>query len=83
MRLQGKNKEELIMKNKTYQLETLTCPGCVLKIEGAVKSIKGVNEVQVLFNASKVKVNFDESLVDDNEIRKTIERVGFDVLGEK
>lgn len=71
------------MKNKTYQLETLTCPGCVLKIEGAVKNIKGVNEVQVLFNASKVKVDFDESIVDGNDIKKTIERVGFDVLGEK
>lgn len=83
MKLQDKNREEYRMKNITYQLETLTCPGCVLKIEGAVKSMKGVHEVQVLFNASKVKVNFDESIVDGNEIKKTIDRVGFDVLGEK
>jgi copper ion binding protein len=69
--------------NKTYQLETLTCPSCVLKIEGAVKKIKGVNEVQTLFNASKVKVTFDESIVDSNKIRTTIENLGYDVLGEK
>lgn len=69
--------------NKIYQLETLTCPNCVLKIEGAVKKIKGVNEVQTLFNASKVKVEFDESIVDASEIRNTIENLGFDVLGEK
>lgn len=69
--------------NKTYQLETLTCPSCSHKIEGTVKKIKGVNEVEVLFNASKVKVNFDENIVNGNEIRNTIKKLGFDVLGEK
>ncbi|MBB6217958.1 copper chaperone CopZ [Anaerosolibacter carboniphilus] len=71
------------MLTKTYQLETLTCPSCTMKIESAVKKIKGVQDVQVLFNASKVKVAFDESANDGSEIRKTIEGLGFDVLGEK
>jgi copper chaperone len=69
--------------NKTYQLETLICPSCVLKIEGTIKKIKGVNEVQVLFNASKVKVNFDENIISSNEIRITIGKLGYEVLGEK
>ena len=68
---------------KTYQLETLTCPTCVAKIESAVKRMKGVEEVQVLFNASKVKVNFSDELGDGAEIRKTIEKLGYKVLGEK
>lgn len=71
------------MKNKTYQLETLVCPSCVLKIEGAVKKITGVNKVEVLFNASKVKVEFDENLIDGSDIKKTIEKLGYDVLNEK
>jgi copper chaperone len=75
--------EESNMKNKIYQLETLTCPSCILKIQGTVKKIAGVNKVQVLFNASKVKVEFDESIVRGEYIRKTIETLGYDVLGEK
>lgn len=71
------------MTTKTYQLQTLTCPTCVKKIETAVKQMEGVKKVDVLFNASKVKVNFDESLGDGKDIRKTIERLGFGVLGEK
>lgn len=71
------------MLNKSYQLETLVCPSCAMKIEGAVKRVKGVKEVQVLFNASKVKVGFDESQGEAAEIRKTIEGLGFEVLGEK
>lgn len=69
--------------NKAYKLETLTCPSCVLKIEGTVKKIKGVKEVEVLFNASKVKVDFDESVISGDHIRSTIEKLGYDVLSEK
>ncbi len=43
------------MTTKTYQLETLTCPSCITKIEGAVKKMSGVKMVEILFNASKVK----------------------------
>lgn len=71
------------MTNKTYQLQTLTCPTCVKKIETAVKKMEGVKDVEVMFNASKVKVNFDESLGDGKEVKKTIERLGFGILGEK
>ncbi|HZJ84108.1 MAG TPA: heavy metal-associated domain-containing protein [Syntrophomonadaceae bacterium] len=71
------------MTSKTYQLETLTCPTCVKKIETAVKRMDGVKKVDVAFNASRVKVNFDESLGDGKDIRKTIERLGFGILGEK
>ncbi len=71
------------MTSKTYQLETLTCPTCVRKIETAVRRMDGVKKVDVAFNASRVKVDFDESLGDGKDIRKTIERLGFGILGEK
>ncbi|HZK44462.1 MAG TPA: heavy-metal-associated domain-containing protein [Syntrophomonadaceae bacterium] len=71
------------MTTKTYQLQTLTCPTCVKKIEKAVKSMDGVKGVDVLFNASRVKVNFDDSLGDGTDIKKVIERLGFGILGEK
>ncbi|WMM25069.1 heavy-metal-associated domain-containing protein [Tissierella sp. MB52-C2] len=68
---------------KTYQLETLTCPNCVAKIEGMMKKTKGISEGEVLFNTSRVKVNFDESILSSEEIIAKIEKLGFDVLGEK
>ena len=68
---------------KTYQLETLTCPTCAHKIEAAVKSLKGVKEVEVLFNSSRVKVNYEDETPMAKKVKKTIERLGFGVLGEK
>lgn len=71
------------MTNKTFQLETLTCPSCASKIEAVVKRIKGINGVEVLFSSSRVKVSFDEGSTNEDEIKKTIEALGFDVLGVK
>lgn len=71
------------MTNKIFQLETLTCPNCASKIETVVKRIKGVKETEVLFSSSRVKVSFDEGSTNQEEIKKTIEALGFDVLGVK
>ncbi len=71
------------MTKKTYQLETLTCPSCMAKIQGVLRKTNGVKEAEVLFNSSKAKVAFDEEVVNSEEIKKTIEALGYKVLGEK
>lgn len=69
------------MKNITVQLETLACPSCVLKIESAIKSLKGINEdsIKVMFNASRVRFDFDSNIVSSNEIENAITNVGYEV----
>ncbi len=71
------------MTTKTFQLQTLTCPSCMAKIEGMLKKTQGVNQAEVLFNASKAKVTFDEGAVDSDSLKKKIESLGYKVLGEK
>lgn len=75
------NKGEIKMKIATIQLETLTCPSCALKINGAVKSLEGVDKesVNVLFNASKVKLKFDAEKISIEEIEKAIITLGYEV----
>ena len=55
------------MRRATIQLESLVCPSCIQKIEGAVKSLDGVDNesVNVSFNSSKVKLNFDDQKLSD------------------
>ncbi|WP_062353473.1 heavy-metal-associated domain-containing protein [Bacillus kwashiorkori] len=73
------------MEKATIQLETLSCPSCMQKIENAVKSLNGINQdsVKVLFNASKVKVDFHSDVIAINEIEKAIEDLGYSVLKSK
>jgi len=73
------------MKKAVIQLETLSCPSCLQKIENAVKGLNGVNQdsLKVLFNASKVKLDFDSEKITINEIEKAIEDLGYPVVKSK
>ena len=70
------------MKKATIQLEPLTCPSCMLKIEGGVKALNGVEteSINVSFNSSKVKLNFDDTKVSVGDIEKAIIRLGYEVI---
>ncbi len=69
------------MKTATIQLETLTCPSCLTKIEGALKKLDGIDHdsAKVMFNSSKVKLNFDEETVSIGEIEGAITKLGYEV----
>lgn len=69
------------MKKADIKLETLTCPSCLQKIEKAMKGLDGVEDesIKVMFNASKVKLNFDEGVVSIEDIEKSIKTLGYNV----
>lgn len=70
------------MHKATIQLETLSCPSCLQKIENGVKNLNGVNKdsLKVMFNASRVRVDFDESVIKIEEIEKAIQDLGYEVI---
>ncbi len=70
------------MAIKTYQLQTLTCPSCIKRIEKALGTQPEVEDVKVLFSASKVKVIHAEN-ADTDVTRQTIESLGYEVISEK
>lgn len=62
---------------KTIQMEELVCPMCAQKIETALKKMNGVKEAIVLYNASKAKVEFDETVTSLEEMEKVITGLGY------
>ncbi len=78
---QARKKGGIKMKKATIQLETLTCPSCMQKIDNAVKSLEGVDKesVNVLFNSSKVKIDFDDEKLSIEKIEKAITSLGYEV----
>jgi len=73
------------MQKATIQLETLSCPSCLQKIEKSVKGLDGVKKdsVKVLFNSSKVKTDFDSESVNIQDIEEAIENLGYPVIKSK
>lgn len=70
------------MQKAIIQLETLTCPSCLLKIENGVKSLQGIDKdsLKVSFNSSKVKVNFDDEQLSIKDIENAIVKLGYTVI---
>ena len=70
------------MQKATIQLETLTCPSCMQKIENGVKSLDGVSKesLKVLFNSSKVRLEFDDEKVSIKDIEHVIDKLCYEVL---
>jgi len=70
-----------MMQKANIKLETLTCPSCLQKIENAVGGLNGIDKdsLKVMFNASKVKVNFDGNVLSLEEIEKAIQDLGYEV----
>ncbi|PID25391.1 heavy-metal-associated domain-containing protein [Sporosarcina sp. P7] len=71
------------MKKVVFLMEPFSCPSCIKKIEGALSRAKGVQQVKVLFHSSKVRVEFDESIVEANELQELIVKLGYPVLNQK
>lgn len=68
------------MKTIRIQLETLTCPSCIDKIEGVLNKQNGVDDAKVMFNSSKVKVTYNEEETNPKELSEIIEKLGYPVL---
>lgn len=70
------------MKSATLQLESLACPSCLQKIENGMKALDGIDKdsVKVMFNASRVKLSFDEKVIEIDKIQDSIEKLGYEVL---
>ncbi len=70
------------MEKTVLQLETLTCPSCVRRIEGTLSKTAGVSNATVKFNASKVEVEH-ESSIDKGHITDIVTKLGYKVLSTK
>lgn len=70
------------MQKAIINLETLACPSCLQKIENAVKGLNGIEKdtVEVLFNSSRVRTNFDGETISIEDIEKAIEDLGYPVI---
>lgn len=72
--------EGFIMTKETLTVKGMSCGHCVSSIEGSVGELKGVTLVKVNLDGGLVDVEFDPSVVPLDQIKKTIDEQGFDVV---
>jgi len=60
----------------------MTCAGCALRIEEALKRLDGVEYVNVNLATSKASIDYDPEKIGVNEIEKVIAETGYQVLND-
>ncbi|WP_425060237.1 Cadmium-transporting ATPase [Sporomusa carbonis] len=60
-----------------YDIEGLDCGDCAAKLENGIKKIKGVVNAQVNFASAKMKVTYNSSMLDSEDIAKAVSGFGY------
>ena len=68
------------MTNKTLDVQGMSCDHCKMAVTKAVSTLDGVNTVEVSLENNTVSVDFDESRVPLETIKRAIEDQGYDVV---
>lgn len=71
------------MRKAVFNMEPFTCPSCIKKIENTVGKIDGVQNVKVMFNSGRVRVEYDSARTNADILQDTIVRLGYPVLSKK
>ncbi|MDI9624817.1 MAG: heavy metal translocating P-type ATPase [Methanothermobacter sp.] len=61
----------------------MSCAGCALRIEEALKQIDGVKEVNVNFATAKATIEYDPKKIGIKDIEQVIKENGYQVLNDK
>ena len=69
------------MTETTLQVPEVHCDHCKTSLEGAVGALQGVENVDVTISDATLSVKYDDSAVQLDEIKQTIEEQGYAVFG--
>ena len=67
------------MASIQFNVEGMTCGGCEKSVRNALMDKDGVSEVVASHTAGTVKVDFDDSKIQQAALKQAIEDAGFDV----
>jgi len=59
----------------------MSCAMCVKTIESSLRKLSGILDVQVNLATEKARISYDLSLISIEDIKKTIEELGYQFLG--
>lgn len=66
-------------KKEIFKISGMHCASCAVNIENALKKEGGVVSVNVNFSLGRVAVEYDPKRIDEDEIKKAIQKIGYQV----
>lgn len=65
------------MKKSKFDIEGMTCSSCSSHVEKAVSKLQGIKNVNVNLLSNNMQVEYDENILDQNEIIKAVIDAGY------
>lgn len=66
------------MKNITISISGMSCEHCVKRVTKGLDALTGISKADVTIG--KAVVSYDESKLSEDEIKKAIEKAGYEIL---
>lgn len=67
----------------TFEIDGMSCEGCVSGIRGALERMAGVTAVEVTLEPPHATVSFRPSVTSVDTLREGIEAIGYEVLSTR
>lgn len=65
------------MSSIQLALNDVACTGCIGKIKRGMEKYRGVEKVKILPGSGKIEVNFNENIIQSEEISSNIQKLAF------
>ncbi len=69
------------MTRVVFEIAGMTCNHCKMRVEKALKAVKGVSAVEVSLSRNNAVVTFDEAAASLPAMKAAIEDAGYEVAG--
>ena len=67
------------MKKLKFDISGMTCTSCVAHVEKAVNKLQGIKNVNVNLLSNSMILEYDENILEINEIIKAVEDAGYGI----
>ncbi len=71
------------MKKAEYDVLGMHCVSCSTAISKLLSKTKGVSDVEVILSESKILIEYDEKMVNDQKIVEHVSRLGYRAVEHK
>ena len=68
------------MKEVKLNIEGMHCTGCSTRLEKVLNNVDGVECAKVSLEEKKADIKYDETQVNESELKEAIEDAGFKVI---
>ncbi len=65
------------MIKRTFRVDGMTCPNCVMRVESIEDDLPGVKQVSASYQKGRMIVEFDETMVGEAEILAAVKKAGY------